>query len=177
MARASTGVTAVWALDEPNESARRTEAIPVARLSRVIGFIVVYPPKLLAYLLSHCTWFLSGINSPTQPHLLARSCRTRVRAGRRGERACSNLCRGHFFPLVCLFDFSWSPCLVEPRLQWTVHAKDHKPALARNRLQPVVLLACRGFWREINVERAIRVLLYSLSLASDCRKALAGLQH
>src|SRR5580704_9973190 len=74
-------------------------------------------------------------------------------------------------------DLTRPPGLVEPRLQWSVHAKDHKPALARNRLQPVVLFACRRFWREIDVERAIRVLLYSLSLASDCREALAGLQH
>src|SRR5580704_4473291 len=74
-------------------------------------------------------------------------------------------------------DLTRPPGLVEPRLQWPVHAQNHKPALARNRLQPVVLFACRGFGREINIERAVCVLLDPLRLASDCWEFLARLQH
>src|SRR3984885_6744502 len=79
--------------------------------------------------------------------------------------------------LVHELNLARAPGFVQPRLQRPVHAQDHKPALARNRLQPVVLLACRRFRSKINVERPICVLLDPLRLASDCWEFLARLQH
>src|SRR4051812_40336698 len=50
------------------------------------------------------------------------------------------------------------PALVEERLERAVQAQDREPALARDGLHPVVLLARRRLGAEIQVRRAVRVL-------------------
>src|ERR1700678_2664082 len=55
-------------------------------------------------------------------------------------------------PSLHQLDFARPPGFVQPRFQWPIHTQDHKPAFARNGLQPVVLFARRRFRREIDVE-------------------------
>ena len=52
--------------------------------------------------------------------------------------------------LLDQLDLARSPGLVDSRLERGVHAKDHEPALARNRLDPVVLVTLRRLGAEVD---------------------------
>ena len=45
------------------------------------------------------------------------------------------------------FDLTRTPRLVDPRLEWPVHAQEREPAHTRDGLQPIALFACRRFRR------------------------------
>src|ERR1700733_14555239 len=109
--------------------------------------------------------WLEPVHGQCRFHISASNCRT---SRDKLLRFCPTTSRHSLRQL----NLTWAPGLIKPGLQWPIHAQDHKPALTRDRLKPVVLFACRRFRREIDVVRAVRVLLYSLGLASYCGKAL-----
>ena len=71
-------------------------------------------------------------------------------------------------PLLLLheFDIAWSPCLVEPRFKWAVETQDREPASPGHCLNPIILFTGWGLWAEVDVIRAVRVLLYPRALAT-----------
>jgi hypothetical protein len=75
------------------------------------------------------------------------------------------------------FDFAGSPGLVEPGFERAVEPQDHKPAFARNGLNPVVLHALRCLGAEPDVDRSVGIDLHVLVLTRHARELLVRLQH
>src|SRR5208282_1820112 len=79
--------------------------------------------------------------------------------------------------LAAQLDLPRPPGLVEERLLRPVETQEDIPALARNRLSPIVLLAGRRLRAEIDVDRTVGIDLEPLGLAADARELLVRLDH
>ncbi len=65
------------------------------------------------------------------------------------------------------------PCLVEPRLQWAVQAKEDVPTLAGNCLHPVGLMSLRRGRAEPDIHRCVGVHDDAFLLAADTGELLS----
>ena len=74
------------------------------------------------------------------------------------------------------FDITGLPLLVKPGLERPVEAQDDAPALAGHSLNPVAFLAGGGARPEVDIRRAVGILL-NPTLAVQARELLVRLQH
>ena len=86
-------------------------------------------------------------------------------------RKCDSSCAG----LTLLLDFSRSPSLVKPSFQRAIQTEDHKPALARNCLHPIVLKTGRSLGAKIGIDGTVRIDLEALVLTAHAWELLIGL--
>ncbi len=69
-----------------------------------------------------------------------------------------------FQKLLHQLDLTRSPSLIDPGLEGGVHAKDNEPALAGNRLDPVILVPLGRLEPEVDRVGSIAVLLEALGV-------------
>lgn len=74
-------------------------------------------------------------------------------------------------------DFTRPPGLLKPWFERAIHSENDEPALAGNGLEPVVLVSLGSLRGEVDVSRAVIVVLDPLGLATDGGEELAGLEH
>jgi hypothetical protein len=115
-----------------------------------------------------CCWFPNQLWSQDSEEGVSRVRAKRTAAARRGRQIAPKpispfnprpaTCRAASPSiLVNGFDFARPPCLVEPWLERPIQAQECVPALARDRLHPVVFLPIWGFRTEIDVDGTIRI--------------------
>jgi hypothetical protein len=75
------------------------------------------------------------------------------------------------------FNFAGTPSLVDPRFERGIHAKDHEPALAGNRLDPVVLVTLWRLGAVVDGVGSVLILLEPLGISANSGRGLFGLEH